>query len=89
MVKLLGFSISYRSSKVEFGDDEDKGHRDVYLAHLKYFKLVAFFIWAFCCFVTATSWWGDPMDCFSDTHQIVSNKIMTSYCFVTIACYQW
>ena len=89
MVKLLGFSLSYRSQKAKFGDVEDKGDRDVYLAHLRTFKFVAFCIWVFCILVTMTSWWGNPMNCFSDTHKIVSNKIMTSYCFITINCYQW
>ena len=89
MVELLGFSLSYRSQKAKFGDVEDKGDRDVYLGHLRTFKFVAFCIWVFCILVTMTCWWGNPMNCFSDTHKIVSNKIMTSYCFITINRYQW
>ena len=91
MVQLLGFTISSQPRKrtVEFGDEEDNGYRDVYLTHLKSFKFVALFIWVFCGFVTVSNWWGDPIDCFSDTHSIVSNKIMTSYCFITINAYQW
>ena len=86
---VLGLSIKYRSRKVEFEDDEDTGNRDVFLTHLKSFKFVAWLIWSFCCFVTLTCWWGEPIKCFSDTHKIVSNKVLTSYCFVTIQSYQW
>ena len=89
MVQLLGLSIKYRSRKVKFEDSEDTGDRDVYLSHLQSFKWVAWLMWVFCCFVTMTSWWGEPISCFSDTHQIVSNKLLTSYCFVTIKSYQW
>ena len=89
MVELLGFSISNRPSKVEFGDGEDTGHRRVYLTHLESFKFIALFIWVFCCFVTLTNWWGDPINCFSDSDNSITNKIMASYCFVTINSYQW
>ena len=89
MVQLLGFSISSQPRKSEYGDGEDSGYRDVYLPHLKSFKFVSLFIWVFCCFVTVTNYWGEPINCFSDTHEIVYNKILTSYCFTTINSYQW
>ena len=81
MVEILGISIKNRPSTDET--------TDVYLTHLKYFKFVALFIWIFCCFVTVTNMWGDPINCFSDTHDTIPNKIMTSYCFITINSYQW